>query len=109
MTAIGLAMPMESAGRMSCEELLKAIAGQLRLLEAGPLQTMTLEHQEMRKQLGSLLKTLDEPDKGEIRKRLSGFVSTWENHVEKEEEILAPGLLIIRKCITGYRIDRSDH
>ena len=101
-------MQMDSAGKTSCDELLKAIAGQLRLLEAGPLQTMTLEHREMRKQLGSLLKMLNGLDKGEIRKRLSKFVSTWENHVEKEEEILAPGLLIIRKCISGYRTDRSE-
>jgi len=94
---------MESGRGISCEELLEAIAGQLRLLEAGPLQVMALEHREMRKQLGGLLKNLDGLGKVEIRKGLSVFVSIWESHVEKEEEILAPGLLLIEKCIRGYR------
>ena len=97
---------MESGRGISCEELLEAIAGQLRLLEAGPLQVMALEHREMRKQLGGLLKNLDGLGKVEIRKGLSVFVSIWESHVEKEEEILAPGLLLIEKCIRGYRKPR---
>ncbi len=96
-------MPMESRRRKSCEELLHAIAGQLRLLEAGPIQTMALEHEEMRKQLGSLVQKLRGVGGEETRERLASFVSAWENHVEKEEEILAPGLLLVRKCIDGFR------